>query len=69
MAILYDMVDELSAKIRHEVTALATDPASLEALREKNELARRREQLKKKLERLQQASEELAVFKRTGAHV
>ena len=68
MAILYDMVDELSAKIRHGVTALATDPETLEALREKDDLARKRERLKKTLERLQKASEELAVFKKTGAH-
>ena len=69
MSILYDMVDELSANIRHEVIALATDPETLDALKEKTELAFRRQRLKKKLEQLQKASEELAVFKKTGAHV
>lgn len=62
MVILYDMVDELSAKIRNEVTALAADPETLEALRENFDLAQERERLSKKLDRLHQASIELAVF-------
>lgn len=62
MTISYDMIDELSSKIRNEVIALAADSATLEALKENYEVAHKRDQLSKKLSRLQQASTQLAVF-------
>ena len=62
MTMMYDMVDELSAKIRSDVIALAADADTLEALRENHEVAHKREQLRQKLSRLQQASTELAMF-------
>ena len=56
------MIDELSSKIRNEVIALAADPDSLDALKETREVALKRDQLTKKLSRLQLASTELAMF-------
>ena len=62
MTMMYDMVDELSAKIRSDVIALAADADTLEALRENRDVVHKREQLRQKLSRLQQASTELAMF-------
>ena len=62
MTISYDMIDELSSKIRNEVIALAADPDILDSVKENLEVAHKRDQLSKKLSRLQQASTELAMF-------
>ena len=62
LTISYDMIDQLSSKIRDEVIALAADSDTVEAMRETHEVAYKRDQLRKKLSRLQQASAQLAMF-------
>ncbi|KAI0218869.1 hypothetical protein LSAT2_029455 [Lamellibrachia satsuma] len=62
MTISYDMVDELSTKIRNEVIALAADTRTVDAVKQTSEVADKRDQLTKKLSRLQRASRELAMF-------